>query len=63
MRLYLTTLKPTDSVIDGFLPAARALGCDVTILTDRPEQYGDSAAAGIAEGSTCSPATCTTRAR
>ncbi|GIH77448.1 ATP-grasp domain-containing protein [Planobispora longispora] len=50
MRLYLTTLKPTDSVIDGFLPAARALGCDVTILTDRPEQYGDSAAAGIAEG-------------
>ncbi|MFC7647912.1 acetyl-CoA carboxylase biotin carboxylase subunit family protein [Streptosporangium lutulentum] len=39
MRLYLTALKPTDSVTDGFLPAARALGCDVTILTDRPEHH------------------------
>ncbi|MBG0833398.1 ATP-grasp domain-containing protein [Planomonospora sp. ID67723] len=39
MRLYLTALKPTDSVTEGFLPAARALGCDVTILTDRPERY------------------------
>lgn len=39
MRLYLTTLNPTDSVIDGFLPAAAALGWDVTILTDRPEDY------------------------
>lgn len=39
MRLYLTALKPTDSVTDGFLPAARALGCDVTILTDRPGQH------------------------
>ncbi|WP_113703268.1 ATP-grasp domain-containing protein [Nonomuraea lactucae] len=39
MRLYLTALKPTDSVTDGFLPAARALGCDVTILTDRPERH------------------------
>ncbi|GAA3129853.1 carboxylate--amine ligase [Planomonospora alba] len=44
MRLYLTALKPTDSVTDGFLPAARALGCEVTILTDRPGQY---AAAGV----------------
>ncbi|MDF5755522.1 ATP-grasp domain-containing protein [Spongiactinospora sp. TRM90649] len=40
MRLYITALKPTDSVTDGFLPAARALGCDVTILTDRPEDHG-----------------------
>ncbi|GAA2897341.1 carboxylate--amine ligase [Streptosporangium fragile] len=39
MRLYLTALKPTDSVTDGFLPAARALGCEVTILTDRPDQH------------------------
>ncbi|MGW3345230.1 siderophore biosynthesis protein [Nonomuraea rubra] len=39
MRLYLTALKPTDSVTDGFLPAARALGCEVTILTDRPERH------------------------
>ncbi|MEU1880686.1 ATP-grasp domain-containing protein [Streptosporangium sp. NPDC020072] len=42
MRLYLTALKPTDSVTDGFLPAARALGCDVTVLTDRPEHHRDS---------------------
>lgn len=39
MRLYLTALKPTDSVTDGFLPAARALGCEVTVLTDRPERH------------------------
>lgn len=39
LRLYLTALKPTDSVTDGFLPAARALGCEVTILTDRPERH------------------------
>ncbi|GAA1021872.1 hypothetical protein Aple_093190 [Acrocarpospora pleiomorpha] len=39
MRLYLATLNPTDSVISGFLPAADALGWDVTILTDRPERY------------------------
>ncbi|GAA2210038.1 carboxylate--amine ligase [Nonomuraea monospora] len=42
MRLYLTALKPTDSVTDGFLPAARALGCEVTILTDRPERHPDA---------------------
>ncbi|MFJ2028985.1 siderophore biosynthesis protein [Streptosporangium sp. NPDC087985] len=42
MRLYLTALKPTDAVTDGFLPAARALGCDVTILTDRPEHHVDT---------------------
>ncbi|RBQ18438.1 siderophore biosynthesis protein [Spongiactinospora rosea] len=39
MRLYITALKPTDSVTDGFLPAARALGCEVTVLTDRPEHH------------------------
>ncbi|GGL10067.1 siderophore biosynthesis protein [Planomonospora parontospora] len=48
MRLYLTALKPTDSVADGFLPAARALGCDVTVLTDRPEQYAASGAETLA---------------
>lgn len=42
LRLYLTALKPTDSVTDGFLPAARALGCEVTILTDRPERHPDA---------------------
>ncbi|MFI6325137.1 acetyl-CoA carboxylase biotin carboxylase subunit family protein [Nonomuraea sp. NPDC050556] len=42
MRLYVTALKPTDSVTDGFLPAARALGCDVTVLTDRPAEHPDA---------------------
>ncbi|GII80917.1 carboxylate--amine ligase [Sphaerisporangium rufum] len=41
MRLYLTALNPTDSVTGGFLPAARALGCEVTVLTDRPDRYPD----------------------
>jgi biotin carboxylase len=39
VRLYVTTLNPTDSVTDGFLPAAAALGWDVTVLTDRPDAY------------------------
>lgn len=47
MRLYLTALKPTDSVTHGFLPAARALGCQVTILTDRPEQHPDAVACDV----------------
>lgn len=36
MRLYLAALNPTDSVIDGFLPAAEQLGLPVTVLTDQP---------------------------
>ncbi|MFW6721368.1 ATP-grasp domain-containing protein [Streptomyces sp. MAR4 CNY-716] len=36
MRLYLLARNPTDSVTDGFLPAARRLGLDVTVLTDQP---------------------------
>ncbi|MFB4279470.1 siderophore biosynthesis protein [Nonomuraea sp. MTCD27] len=47
MRLYLTALKPTDSVTDGFLPAARALGCEVTILTDRPEHHPHAVACDV----------------
>ncbi|MEV7780243.1 ATP-grasp domain-containing protein [Kitasatospora sp. NPDC088351] len=34
MRLYLLALNPTDSVTEGFLPAAARLGLDVTVLTD-----------------------------
>ncbi|MGW4893999.1 ATP-grasp domain-containing protein [Kitasatospora sp. NPDC004240] len=34
MRLYLLALNPTDSVTQGFLPAAARLGLDVTLLTD-----------------------------
>ena len=47
MRLYLTALKPTDSVTDGFLPAAEALGCRVTILTDRPERHPGAVACDV----------------
>ncbi|MEX3102548.1 MULTISPECIES: acetyl-CoA carboxylase biotin carboxylase subunit family protein [unclassified Streptomyces] len=39
MRLYLLALNPTDSVTDGFLPAAARLGIEVTVLTDQPESY------------------------
>jgi hypothetical protein len=35
MRLYLLALNPTDSVTEGFLPAAVRLGLDVTLLTDQ----------------------------
>ncbi|MER5636868.1 ATP-grasp domain-containing protein [Kitasatospora sp. NPDC002227] len=34
MRLYLLALNPTDSVTQGFLPAAARLGLSVTVLTD-----------------------------
>ncbi|THA39708.1 ATP-grasp domain-containing protein [Streptomyces sp. A1547] len=39
MRLYLLALPLTDSVTDGFLPAAARLGLDVTVLTDQPEAH------------------------
>ncbi|WP_018348748.1 ATP-grasp domain-containing protein [Longispora albida] len=39
MRLYLTAVNPTDSVLDGFLPAAASLGLPVTVLTDQPENW------------------------
>lgn len=40
MRMYLLALNPTDSVTEGFLPAAARLGLDVTILTDQPRRTG-----------------------
>ncbi|WP_269853451.1 ATP-grasp domain-containing protein [Streptomyces sp. RPT161] len=39
MRLYLLALNPTDSVTEGFLPAAERLGLDVTVLTDDPAPH------------------------
>ncbi|MFI9173778.1 acetyl-CoA carboxylase biotin carboxylase subunit family protein [Streptomyces lincolnensis] len=39
MRLYLLALNPTDSVTEGFLPAAGRLGLDVTVLTDQPDAH------------------------
>ncbi|WNI18976.1 ATP-grasp domain-containing protein [Actinacidiphila sp. ITFR-21] len=53
MQLYLLALNPTDSVTEGFLPAARRLGLDTTVLTDRPQAhraaYGQAAAVGAVE--------------
>ncbi|GAA2135013.1 carboxylate--amine ligase [Kitasatospora kazusensis] len=39
MRLYLLALNPTDSVTQGFLPAAARLGLTVTVLTDSAEAH------------------------
>ncbi|GAB2728623.1 ATP-grasp domain-containing protein [Kitasatospora kifunensis] len=39
MRLYLLALNPTDSVTQGFLPAAARLGLAVTVLTDHAEAH------------------------
>lgn len=47
MLLYLLALNPTDSVTEGFLPAARRLGLDVVVLTGpeyvqaHRDAYGD----------------------
>ncbi|MDX2840995.1 ATP-grasp domain-containing protein [Streptomyces ipomoeae] len=37
--MYLLALNPTDSVTEGFLPAAARLGLDVTVLTDQPDAH------------------------
>lgn len=39
VRMYLLALNPTDSVTEGFLPAAARLGLDVTVLTDQPDAH------------------------
>ncbi|MGW6058269.1 ATP-grasp domain-containing protein [Streptomyces sp. NPDC055189] len=39
MRLYVLARNPTDSVTEGFLPAAGRLGLDVTLLTDQPDAH------------------------
>jgi biotin carboxylase len=44
VRLYLLALNPTDSVTEGFLPAAARLGLDVTVLTDDAELHRSIAA-------------------
>lgn len=38
-RLHLLARNPTDSVTEGFLPAAAALGLAVTLLTDQPDAH------------------------
>ncbi|WP_328403716.1 ATP-grasp domain-containing protein [Streptomyces sp. NBC_00390] len=49
MRLYLLALNPTDSVTEGFLPAARRLGIDVTLLTDQPDAHDADPAVDVLE--------------
>ncbi|MGW0663566.1 ATP-grasp domain-containing protein [Streptodolium elevatio] len=39
MQLHLVALNPTDSVTEGFLPAAAELGFDVTVFTDRADPH------------------------
>ncbi|MBB5936295.1 ATP-grasp domain-containing protein [Streptomyces zagrosensis] len=50
MRLHLLAVNPTDSVTEGFLPAAARLGLAVTVVTDQPaaheRAYAQYAAAG-----------------
>ncbi|HEX5406077.1 MAG TPA: ATP-grasp domain-containing protein [Pseudonocardiaceae bacterium] len=50
-QLCLVALNPTDSVTEGFLPAAAALGLRVTLLTDQPSAH-ERAYAGLR----CAPA-------
>ncbi|MFF2847284.1 acetyl-CoA carboxylase biotin carboxylase subunit family protein [Streptomyces sp. NPDC058001] len=47
MRLYLLALNPTDSVTEGFLPAAHRLGLPVTLLTDRPDDHRERCPDGV----------------
>ncbi|MFB6719043.1 acetyl-CoA carboxylase biotin carboxylase subunit family protein [Kribbella sp. NPDC056345] len=42
MRLYLLALNPTDSVTEGFLPAAARLGLDVIVLTDSVDAHREA---------------------
>lgn len=39
MFLYLTARSPTDSVTEGFLPAAARLGLRTVVLTDEPDAH------------------------
>ncbi len=50
MRLHLLALNPTDSVTEGFLPAAARLGLAVTLLTDQPDAHRRAYACHVADG-------------
>jgi hypothetical protein len=49
VRLFVIAGKVTDSVTDGFLPAAERLGLDVTILTDRPADHPNGVACDVTD--------------
>ncbi|WP_394939684.1 acetyl-CoA carboxylase biotin carboxylase subunit family protein [Psychromicrobium sp. YIM B11713] len=42
MPIYLTAMKPTISVTEGFLPAAAALGLPLVVLTDQVEAHAEA---------------------
>jgi biotin carboxylase len=50
VRVYLIASKVTDSVVYGFLPAARRLGLELTVLTDQPEAHERAIAAARGAG-------------
>ncbi|MBH5334132.1 siderophore biosynthesis protein [Streptomyces pactum] len=50
--LHLLALNPTDSVTEGYLPAAARLGLTVTVLTDQPEAHERALARYAADGGT-----------
>jgi hypothetical protein len=59
VRVYLIASKVTDSVVYGFLPAARRLGLELTVLTDQPEAHERAIAAargGRRPGAIAAPA-------
>lgn len=51
VRIHMLALPPTDSVTEGFLPAAHRLGLAVTLLTDQPAAHA-AAYAGRPDGPT-----------
>jgi biotin carboxylase len=51
-RLHLLALNPTDSVTEGFLPAAARLGLTVTLLTDQSDAHQRAYARHAAQGGT-----------
>src|SRR5882757_2424151 len=42
MQIVILARNPTDSMTDGFLPAAERLGATVTLLTDGPDAHAQA---------------------
>ncbi|MFE6780477.1 ATP-grasp domain-containing protein [Streptomyces sp. NPDC057702] len=55
MRLHLLAVNPTDSVTEGFLPAAARLGYAVTVVTDQVAAHQRAYARYAATGGTLPP--------
>jgi len=52
VQIVILALNPTDSVTEGFLPAAERLGAEVSLLTDTPDAHARAYA-----NRTCAPRT------